>query len=77
MAVEPGLYFNERVINQMMKQEDQAQFVNKEVLERFMPVGGVRVKDTVLITEKGYEVLTADAPNGAQMVTLIKEAGSV
>jgi hypothetical protein len=77
LTVEPGLYFNKRVINRLMKREKQAQFVNKEVLERFIAVGGVRVKDTVLITEKGVEVLTADAPKGAQMVSLLKEAGSV
>lgn len=76
LAVAPGLYFNKRVINQMLKREKEAQFVDQEVLERFMPVGGVRVKDTVLITEIGYEVLTADAPKGAPMVGLIREAGS-
>jgi hypothetical protein len=43
-----------------------------EVLQRYLPVGGVRIEDDLLITSKGYENLTT-APKGDAMLRYIKQ----
>ena len=44
-----------------------SKYINKEVLARYFPVGGVRIEDDLLITSKGYENLTT-APKGEAML---------
>lgn len=46
-------------------------FINQKVLQRYMPVGGVRIEDDILITSKGYENLTK-APKGDDMFDIIR-----
>lgn len=47
-----------------------AKYINKEVLEKYYPVGGVRIEDCILVTEDGYENLTI-APKGDDMLQVI------
>ena len=49
---------------------EYGQYIDKEVLERYMPVGGVRIEDCILVTEKGHENLTS-APKGQEMLKMI------
>jgi Xaa-Pro dipeptidase len=49
-----------------------SKYINVEVLQRYLPVGGVRVEDELLITPKGYENLTT-APKGDAMLEIIRE----
>lgn len=48
-----------------------SQFINQKVLERYLPVGGVRIEDDILITSRGYENLTT-APKGKAMLDIIR-----
>lgn len=48
-----------------------SRFINKKVLHRYMPVGGVRIEDDILITSQGYENLTK-APKGDAMFDIIR-----
>lgn len=40
------------------------------MLEKYYPVGGVRIEDDILVTEDGYENLT-DAPKGEELFRII------
>ncbi|KAF2744680.1 Creatinase/aminopeptidase [Sporormia fimetaria CBS 119925] len=71
VTVEPGIYFNRRLIAKFLDNPDQAKWIDTEVLERFMPVGGVRIEDDILITAKGHENLT-NVPKGEDMLDMIR-----
>lgn len=48
-----------------------SKYINVEVLEKYLLVGGVRIEDDILVTERGYENLTT-APKGEEMLHLIR-----
>lgn len=48
-----------------------SKFINTKVVARYLPVGGVRIEDDILITSKGYENLTT-APKGDAMLDIIR-----
>ena len=60
ITVEPGVYFCRFIIEPVLEGE-KGRFIDKEVLERYWDVGGVRIEDDVLIMEDGYDNLT-DTP---------------
>lgn len=47
-----------------------AKFIDKDVLEKFYAVGGVRIEDDILVTEDGYENLST-APKGKELIDVI------
>jgi hypothetical protein len=44
-----------------------SKYINQAVVSRYLPVGGVRIEDDILITKDGYENLTT-APKGQAML---------
>lgn len=55
---EPGIYFCRYIIEPALEDEKMAKFIDKEVLDRYWDVGGVRIEDDIWIKEDGYENLT-------------------
>jgi len=59
ITVEPGFYFVDYLIEQLLADPQLSAFVDVDRLyELWAPVGGVRIEDDVLITASGCRVLT-------------------
>ncbi|OCL03469.1 hypothetical protein AOQ84DRAFT_302709 [Glonium stellatum] len=75
VTVEPGIYFSRYALSTVyLPSPIHSNYINKEVLLRYLPVGGVRIEDDILITSSGYENLTT-APKGEEMLRIIQGQG--
>ena len=61
-TVEPGLYFIPAILNEPQRRRRYRTCVNWALVERHLGIGGVRIEDSVLVTDQQPEVLTARIP---------------
>jgi len=61
-TVEPGLYFIPAILNDPARRKRYRRCVNWPLVEKHLGVGGVRIEDNVLVTDRQPEVLTAGVP---------------
>ncbi|KAF2104331.1 putative Xaa-Pro aminopeptidase, partial [Rhizodiscina lignyota] len=71
VTVEPGIYFSRFAIQQFLQSPEHSKYINKEEVEKYYSVGGVRIEDNILVTAGGYENLTT-APKGEEMMRMIR-----
>ena len=48
-----------------------ARYIDFDVAEKYVHIGGVRIEDDILVTATGYENLTT-APKGEEMLAIIR-----
>jgi hypothetical protein len=75
VTVEPGIYFSQYALTRVYLPDPvHGKFINRSVLAKYLPVGGVRIEDDILVTSKGYENLTT-APKGDEALKIIRGEG--
>lgn len=64
ITVEPGIYFCRFILDPAIAEvKGRGRFIDKDVVERYWTVGGVRIEDDIYIREDGFENLTT-TPKG-------------
>ena len=72
VTVEPGIYFSRYELERAyLSSPIHSKVINKAVLDRYWPLGGVRIEDDILITADGYENLTT-VPKGEAAFKIIR-----
>jgi hypothetical protein len=72
VTVEPGIYFSQYALSRVYLPDPvHGKYINSAVLAKYLPVGGVRIEDDILVTSNGYENLTT-APKGDEALKIIR-----
>ncbi|CEI91867.1 Putative Creatinase/aminopeptidase (Fragment) [Rhizopus microsporus] len=58
VTVEPGVYFCDFLIDPVLNDPVTGKYINRDMLAKYKPVGGVRIEDNIVITQDGYINLT-------------------
>jgi len=61
-TIEPGIYFVPALLHDPQLRAKNRHHVNWDKAEAMIGFGGIRIENNVLITDEGYEVLTANVP---------------
>jgi Xaa-Pro aminopeptidase len=61
-TVEPGIYFVPALLQDEERRRKHADAVDWDRVDRMLSFGGIRIEHNVLVTDSGFEVLTADVP---------------
>jgi Xaa-Pro aminopeptidase len=67
-TIEPGCYFIPELIDLWKSEGKFRNFINYDKIQEFMPIGGIRIEDNILITDTGHKVLGKPIPKTVKEV---------
>ena len=59
VTIEPGMYFIHSLLRALLQQHEDK--VNRAIIERLLPFGGIRIEDDIEVTHDGHRNLTREA----------------
>jgi Xaa-Pro aminopeptidase len=69
-TIEPGCYFIPELIETWKAEGKFTEFINYNKLDSYLPIGGIRIEDDALITEKGHKILGKAIPKTVKEIEL-------
>lgn len=70
---EPGIYFSPFLLKDVLEDESKMKYINKDVLDKYWYIGGVRIEDDLLVTESGYENFTSITSDPKEISKIVKQ----
>ncbi len=70
-TVEPGCYFIPELIDKWKVEGQHKEFINYSMIDSFMSIGGIRIEENVLVTEKGQHVLGKPIPKTVKEIEAV------
>jgi Xaa-Pro aminopeptidase len=70
-TIEPGCYFIPELIAQWKAEKKFTEFINYGKIDNYMSIGGIRIEDNVVITEKGHKLLGKPIPKTVKDVEAV------
>jgi Xaa-Pro aminopeptidase len=61
-TIEPGIYFIPELVQQWKSEKKHLDFIDYKKVESYLGLGGFRIEDDLLITEKGHKLLGKPIP---------------
>lgn len=71
---EPGVYFSPFLLKDILEDSSKVKYINKDVLEKYWYIGGVRIEDDLLITDDGFENFTKITADPEEISRIIKDS---
>lgn len=71
LTVEPGCYFIPELIEKWQTENKFNEFINYKNIVKFTDVGGIRIEDNILITEKGNRLLGKPIPKSPEEIEAV------
>lgn len=69
---EPGIYFSPFLLKDSLEDPSRSKFIVQDALAKYMPIGGVRIEDDILVTEDGYENFTKVTSDPDEISRIVK-----
>ena len=76
LTCEPGIYFYPTLVEEALRDPARAKYLDAEVTNTFMGMGGVRIEDTVLVTDGAPENLSGALARTADEVEALMARGA-